>query len=211
MPGKFIKKMSKKAVVTVTPEPSSQTPTVPVVVVPEPAKVAPTAVQLSPLEPLDITKKAPKKKRGKISRSNLKKKRENKHAVLIQSKWRGHCTRKTISERKEEKEKAHLQEPDEDNAEEEKLEAFKQIPFDDIKRVQFCVDNAVGLPVNCTVTRISCRLLQQDRTPLSEAGESFSDPESPVTSPEYDMFMTWKGKFLFPYCCRYQCRICTYI
>ena len=123
----------------------------------------------------------------------MKKKRANKHAVLIQSKWRGHAARLTISERKAQKEKEKTLEPDPDNAEEEKLADFKKIPFASIKRAQFYVDNAVGLPVNCTATRVSCRLLKQDRTPLSEAGESFSDPSSPVSSPEFDLFMTWKG------------------
>ena len=209
MPGKFIKKMSKKSIATVEPETTSAPPDVAVV---ELSKVAPDPVQqtpledsirqehssapshLTPLKPLDLAKNIPKKKRGKGSRANLKKKRENKHAVNIQSKWRGHCARKSIAERNLQKEAMRQQEPDADNAEEEKLEDFEKIPFEQIKRVQFCVDSAVGLPVNCTATRVSCRLLQQDRTPLSEAGESFSDPETAVTAPGYDLFMTWKGK-----------------
>lgn len=205
MPGKFIKKMSKKSLASVEPEASSSTPVLSVEESSSKVSPDPVVVQPSPLEnklcnrtplsldPLDHTKNTHKKKRGKMSRANLKKKRENKHAVNIQSKWRGHCARKSITERKAQKEAEKLLEPDKDNAEEEKLEDFMKIPFEQIKRVDFCVDGAVGLPVNCTATRVSCRLLQQDRIPLSEAGESFADPETPVTSPAYDLFMSWKG------------------
>jgi hypothetical protein len=203
MPGKFIKKLSQKSVKQVEPAPEPEKdqlqdqhqhqhqeedhePRTELSALPQGV-----ALRKPELAPLALN---PKKKRGKLSRSNLKKKRENKHAVLIQSKWRGHCTRKTIAERKADKEREREREPLEDNAEEEQLEAFKRVPFAQLRRVQFCVDGAEGLPVSCTATRVSCRLLQQDRTPLTEAGESYSDPETPVSSPDYDLFLTWKGK-----------------
>jgi len=210
MPGKFIKKLSQKAVNKVVPEteiacpetisPSRESGNVASVEPepePEPSKTMPTPQHKRELAPLALPSK-PKKKRGKHSRSKLKAKRENKHAVMIQSKWRGHCTRKTIAERKADKELEHTMEPQEDNAEEEQLEVFKRVPFAYLRRVQFCVDGASGLPVSCTATRVSCRLIKQDRTPLSEAAESHSDPESPVCSPDYDLFMTWKVASLDP-------------
>ena len=189
MPGKFIKKLSQKAV---APQPDEESKEDCSETKCENEANKESQSRHVVLDPLDLKKK-PKKKRGKESRAMLKKKRENKHIVTIQSKWRGHCARKSIADQKSQKEAEKTKEPDEDNAEEEKLEDYKKIPFQDIRRVQFCVDNAVGLPVNCTATRVSCRLIRQDRTPLSEAGESYSDPESPVTSPDFDMYMTWKG------------------
>lgn len=201
MPGKFIKKLSQKSLKKVEPDPNSTLPEdirheeIASKITTEAPKLAPTLPHKNPLEPLDFATLNHKKKRGKISRSNLKQKRENRHAVLIQSKWRGHCARKTIAERKADKNSERKQEPRTDNAEEEKLEEFKRVPFAQLRRVQFCVDGAVGLPVSCTATRVSCRLLQQDRTPLSEdAAESFSDPQSPVSAPDFDLFMTWKGR-----------------
>jgi hypothetical protein len=181
--GKFIKSLSKKKIASVEGSSSGQLipRLTPITITPQDKKSSPS-----------------KKKRGKASRENLKKKRANKHAVLIQSKWRGHCARKSIADQRSHKKSENQQEPDPDNAEEEILEDFKKIPFQGIKRVQFYVDNAVGLPVNCTACRVSCRLIQQDRTPLSEAGESFSDPESFVSSPEFDLFMTWKGNGNLP-------------
>jgi hypothetical protein len=143
----------------------------------------------------------PKKRKVKVV---IKKKRLETKATQIQSRWRGHQIRKTIQQIKGEKEKPlNLEEtpPQTDpllNAEEEKLETFRKIPFHELNRVQFYVDSAVGLPENCTISRVCGRLLRPDRTEVSSLGtiETFTDPRSDATNPAVDLFLSWKGSSL---------------
>ena len=103
--------------------------------------------------------------------------------------------RKSVADQKEQLKKRSA-EPDPDNAEEKILESYKTIEFEKLRRVSFYVDGAVGLPANCTVTRVTGRLLTQDRHAVTSLGsvESFSDPQSPCFSPSYDLFLSWKSK-----------------
>jgi hypothetical protein len=81
-----------------------------------------------------------------------------------------------------------------DNAEEEKLEAFERIPFENLKRVQFFVDGSDGLPCACTMSRVVGKLFNSDdRKQIGEFSESYSDPESLATAPNFNLFMTWQG------------------
>jgi hypothetical protein len=144
---------------------------------------------------------APKKRKVKVT---IKKKRLETKATKIQSRWRGHQIRKTIDQMKSEKEQPPTPEenvPSTDpllNAEEEKLETFRKIPFSELNRVQFYVDSAVGLPENCTISRVSGRLLRPDRSEVSSLGtvEAFTNPRSDATNPAIDLFLSWKGRLL---------------
>jgi hypothetical protein len=146
-------------------------------------------------------------KRRKV-KVTIKKKRLDLKAIAIQSSWRGHQIRKTIEQilqKKKTKQKNKISfskggdqvivsDPI-SNAEEEKLEKFRKIPFDQLSRVQFYIDCAVGLPENCTITRVSGRLLRPDRTEVSSVGtvEAISDPRSSATDPAINLFLSWKG------------------
>jgi hypothetical protein len=90
--------------------------------------------------------------------------------------------------------------PEVDNAEDQLVEMCQKVQFENIDRVSFYIDGAVGLPANCTVTRVTARLLTQDRQQVTSLGstESHSDPQSPCFSPSYDLFLSWKGKSNIP-------------
>jgi hypothetical protein len=85
-----------------------------------------------------------------------------------------------------------------DNAEEEKLQTFKRVPFDNLNRVQFHVDGAIGLPISCTMTRVVAKLYTPEgRKQVGEYSEGYSQPESLALNPVYDMFMTWPGVCIY--------------
>ena len=156
-----------------------------------------------------------KKRKVKVQ---LKQKRVEWRVILIQSYWRGFLARKKMKQKKNNSLSNPLNltsnpHPNltsnhsnsiknenlkiEMNAEEEKLESFQSIPFHDLNRVQFYIDSAVGLPENCTITRVSGQLLKPDRSKVSSIGavESFSDPRSSATNPNFNLFLSWKGSF----------------
>lgn len=148
----------------------------------------------------------PKKRKVKVT---IKKKRLESKATQIQSNWRGHQIRKTIKQQQQEHQQEQEQQLQQDhqqdntnssqsNAEEEKLETFSKIPYKNLSRVQFYVDSAVGLPDNCTISRVSGRLLRPDRSEVSSIGtvETFTDPRSDATNPAINLFLSWKGKIL---------------
>mmetsp|Transcript_24492 Transcript_24492/g.36015 ORF Transcript_24492/g.36015 Transcript_24492/m.36015 type:complete len:664 (+) Transcript_24492:202-2193(+) len=149
---------------------------------------------LPPIERPDNASKAKKKGRKKLAE-----KRRSMHALKLQSCWRGHRTRKSIADQIATSQVKSAA-PDPDNAEEEMLEKFQKISFSDLGRVQFYVDRGVGLPVSCTATRVSVSLLTGDRVPVTGTGgtQSYSDPRSLSSSPDFDLFLTWKVQDLDP-------------
>ena len=76
-----------------------------------------------------------------------------------------------------------------------KLERYDNVPFDHLKRVNFLVDGAVGLPCNCTVTRVTSRLIYPDRREVAcvASGDTLSDPDMSCFSPTYALSSTWEG------------------
>lgn len=80
-----------------------------------------------------------------------------------------------------------------DDNDEVKLESYRQVPFSDMNRVQFCVDGAVGLPINCTASRVSGQLMLPNRQRLGPLLSSLCDPDSSMCCPKFDLFMTWRG------------------
>ena len=75
------------------------------------------------------------------------------------------------------------------------LERFNDLPFDKVKKVHLCIDGAIGLPVNCTATRVTARVLAPDRTPVGDyVSCGYSFPDSDVSCPEFDVDMSWRGK-----------------
>ena len=43
------------------------------------------------------------------------------------------------------------------------IKTMQKLPFDRISAIQFCVDNAIGLPLSTTATRVTARLLDHDK------------------------------------------------
>jgi hypothetical protein len=148
-------------------------------------------------------------KAKKRSHQHLKEIRKDKYATKIQSGWRGKLARKSVADQKRHLEiRSEL--PELDNAEEQVLETYQQIPFENLQRVSFYIDGAIGLPANCTVTRVTARLLTQDRQQVTSLGstESYCDPQSPCFSPSYDLFLSWKGIPCIHYCNIFSWTLC---
>lgn len=71
---------------------------------------------------------------------------------------------------------------------------MEHLSFDKISSIQFCVDGAVGLPMNATATRVTTRLYAYDRSNVGEeAPPTYSAADSDYSSPNYDLHMSWRG------------------
>jgi hypothetical protein len=96
-----------------------------------------------------------------------------------------------------------------DNNEEMRLESYRQVPFASLNRVQFCVDGAVGLPINCTASRVSGQLLLPNRQRIGPMLSSYSDPDSAACCPKFDLFMTWRASDIVASTLTILCRVDT--
>jgi len=136
-------------------------------------------------------------------KAKAEKMRKERHASVIQACWRGGIARlKWITLLGEvraakvaaalEKSKA-LRAKDDLCIDDSVIEPFQRVTLDSVETVELCVDGAVGLPVNCTATRVSARLICPDRTQAglsAEPNNCFAD--SPCFSPTFDLQMRWK-------------------
>ena len=83
----------------------------------------------------------------------------------------------------------------EDTMESKEIDRMKHLAFNSISSIQFCIDNAIGLPASTTATRVTARLIAHDRSQVGEiSAPSFSHPDSDVLNPVYDLHMVWRGK-----------------
>ena len=156
----------------------------------KPHKVLP-----GPLPPIEkvVSSNDPLQKR-KLRKSRLKHKRRSKSATAIQSQWRVKLARKSIAAQKSQLSNKTTA-PRSDNAEEEVLENFNKVPFENLANVNFTIDGAIGLPANCTVTRVTGRLLSQDRITVESLGiaEAYSDPQAACLAHTFDLLISWRG------------------
>lgn len=73
---------------------------------------------------------------------------------------------------------------------------LRHLYFNAVSSIQFCVDGASGLPISCTATRVTARLLSHDRSQIGEpSAASFGDPDSDCYAPKFDLHMGWRGEF----------------
>lgn len=79
-----------------------------------------------------------------------------------------------------------------DNNDEQVLESYNAVPFSKLQRVQFCVDGAIGLPVNCTASRVSAQLMEPSRHRVGPLISAYTDPDSPMANPSVNLFATWR-------------------
>jgi len=122
------------------------------------------------------------KRKDKKGRKRLLEKRQNKHATNLQKAWRGFSARSSLIRKQSPAETPP--EPVEAGVHEPK---FTQVKFDRIQDVQFSIERAVGLPVNCTATRVSMRVMTQSRKQVVEPQVAFSEPSYPQCSPPYNL------------------------
>lgn len=128
-------------------------------------------------------------------------------AISIQSIWRGHKHRKSLMQIAAEYKSSKVTIGDKADhapsmfakAEETELESFSDIFMDEVKHIQCCVDGAEGLPVNCTATRVTVKLLTPNRTQIGESMTCFSHPDSPAHSPSYECISSWSRSLLGPH------------
>lgn len=84
-----------------------------------------------------------------------------------------------------------------ENEESRELQRMEHLSLDRVSSIQFCVDGAVGMPVSCTATRVTARLLDHDRRQIGEpSSSSVSLPDSFVSSPIFDLQAGWRGEFI---------------
>ena len=80
------------------------------------------------------------------------------------------------------------------NEESREIQRMEHLALDRVSNIQFCVDGAVGMPVSCTATRVTARLLDHDRRQIGEPSAStVSQPDSQVSSPIFDLQAGWRG------------------
>lgn len=96
-----------------------------------------------------------------------------------------------------------------DDNDEQLLESYNPVPFSLLRRVQFCVDGAIGLPVNCTASRVSAQLMEPSRRRLGPLISSYTDPDSPMANPRLDLVATWRKEELMSTNLTILCRIDT--
>lgn len=96
-----------------------------------------------------------------------------------------------------------------DDNDEQLLESYNQVPFNKLQRVQFCVDGAIGLPVNCTASRVSAQLMEPTRHRLGPLMSSYTHPDSPMANPRLDLFSTWRKEDLVSPTLTILCRLDT--
>lgn len=81
----------------------------------------------------------------------------------------------------------------------QQVRTLRHLSFDAVSSIQFCVDNASGLPISCTATRVTARLLSHDRSQIGEpSAPSYCDPDSECYAPKFDLHMGWRGNALQP-------------
>lgn len=81
----------------------------------------------------------------------------------------------------------------------QQVRSLRHLAFDSVSSIQFCVDSASGLPISCTATRVTARLLSHDRSQIGEpSAPSYCDPDSECYSPKFDLHMGWRGNTLHP-------------
>jgi hypothetical protein len=100
---------------------------------------------------------------------------------------------------------SNIQDSDQvDDNEEYKLESYQKIPFNDLERIQFCVDGAIGLPDNVVASRVAAQLLTPERQRIGPLVSSIGDADSSATNPKLNVFVTWRGTVLVMHAPRFQ-------
>jgi hypothetical protein len=124
--------------------------------------------------------------------------RITKHASVIQARWRGIKARRSIynlvKERKERKENTISfnelgvgVKEDNKGLQETRLQEYERVLFNKLIGIEFCIDWAVGLPVNCTVSRVSAKLINSKRVQHGKLSYEFSDPDTDTINPSFDL------------------------
>jgi hypothetical protein len=75
----------------------------------------------------------------------------------------------------------------------------KDLAFERVELLQFCIDGAVGLPLCATATRVTARLLDHNRAQIGVPSSStVSQPDSRTEEPRFDLQASWRGSSLVP-------------
>ena len=96
-----------------------------------------------------------------------------------------------------------------DDNDEQQLETYQQIPFNKIRNAQFCVDGAIGLPVNCTATRVTAQIMEPSRLRIGPLVSTYSNPDSPMANPAMNLVVTWRREELLSPTLTVLCRVDT--
>lgn len=118
-------------------------------------------------------------------------------AVAIQRTWRGYRTRKEL--------KKALQpvEPvssllTSSNLQPIEMESYSDIPFEDIRMVQVCVDSLAGVGVNVCSTNVCCRVFDESGQQIQGASSANSETKSASKQPSFQFSMCWDKTALSP-------------
>ncbi len=151
---------------------------------------------------LDITKKQKHLNR-------ILKLKQSSHVTVIQSRWRGHLARivgltsktnkivpvpETPKSKKFRRSGTTYQLARASFMETMTTATLQRIELSKVTTAEFYIDGATGLPYSGTATRVTARLMAENKSQIGEtAAPTFSHPDSDYTSPGFNLNIKWRG------------------
>lgn len=133
------------------------------------------------------------------------------HATTIQASWRGRQTR--IRHFHGRKDKNQQIDPnvmklksvdgynvnafgvaidDKGELNETLIQKYTRCTFENVNKIQFCIDGAIHLPCNCTTTRVTTKLVNVNMKQVGELSvQEFSSLDSDFKNPYFNLTITW--------------------